>query len=134
MDQERLSLLALHLVPGIGDRLFRQLISYCGSASQTFKIPKGKLEKVPGIGPVAASSIHQKQTFELAENEIRKAEKHQAEILFFTDSAYPARLKVFDDSPVVLYTKGNINLNAHKIVAIVGTRKATAYGKSFVEV
>ena len=133
MDQERLSLLALHLVSGIGDRLFRQLISYCGSASQVFKIPKGKLMKVPGIGPVAADSIHQKQTFDLAEQEILKAKKEQIEILFYIDAAYPSRLKVIDDSPVVLYSKGNVNLNVHKIVAIVGTRKATPYGKAFVD-
>jgi len=133
MEQERLSLHALHLVPGIGDRLFRQLISYCGSASQVFKIPKGKLMKVPGIGPVAANAIHQKQTFEIAEKEIRKAQKEQVEILYYVDASYPSRLKIIDDSPVVLYAKGNINLNTHKIVAIVGTRKATAYGKTFVE-
>jgi DNA processing protein len=133
MDQERLSLLALHLVPGIGDRLFRQLISYVGSASQVFNIPKGKLTKVPGIGPVAADAIHQKQTFDLAEKEIKKAGKEQVEILFYIDPSYPTRLKPIEDAPVVLYLKGNINLNVQKIVAIVGTRKATAYGKEFVE-
>ncbi len=133
MDQERLSLLALHLVPGIGDRLMKQLISYCGSASLVFSKTKGKLMKIPGIGPVAASSIQQKQTFEQAEKEIQKAAKEQVEILFYVDPAYPSRLKVIDDSPAVLYLKGNVNLNTNKIVAIVGTRKATDYGKSFVE-
>ena len=133
MDQERLSLLALHFVPGIGDRLFRQLISYCGSAAQVFKMPKGKLLKIPGIGPVAANAVQQKQSFRFAEKELEKAKKDEVEILFYIDAAYPSRLKVIDDSPVVLYTKGNINLNTHKIIAIVGTRKATTYGKTFVE-
>jgi DNA processing protein len=133
MDQERLALLALHLVPGIGDRLFKQLISYCGSATQVFSIPKGKLLKVPGIGPVAANAISLKQSFGQAEKEILKASKEQVEILFYIDPTYPSRLKPIDDAPVALYVKGNVNLNANKIVAIVGTRKATAYGKAFVE-
>jgi DNA processing protein len=133
MDQERLSLLALHFVPGIGDVLFRQLVSYCGSASQVFKLPRGKLQKVPGIGPAAADSVIHGQTMHLAELEFKKAEKEDAEILFYTDSAYPARLKAFEDSPVVLFTKGNVNLNTPKVVAIVGTRKATDYGKTFID-
>lgn len=133
MDQERLSLLALHFVPGIGDVLFRQLVSYCGSASQVFAMPKGKLLKIPGIGPVAAEAVITGKSMALAESEFRKAEKDNATILFYTDAAYPARLKSIDDSPVVLYTKGNVNLNTQKIVAIVGTRKATEYGRGFID-
>jgi DNA processing protein len=133
MDQERLSLHALHLVPGIGDRLFKQLISYCGSASQVFAKPKGKLMKIPGIGPVVANAIHQKNSFEQAEKEIQKAAKDQVQITFYLDATYPVRLKPIDDAPALLYIKGNVNLNVNKVVAIVGTRKATSYGKEFVE-
>jgi len=53
--------------------------------------------------------------------------------MFFLDKTYPSRLKDIDDAPVVLYTKGNINFNAEKIIGIVGTRNATPYGKTFVE-
>jgi DNA processing protein len=133
MDQERLSLLALHFVPGIGDVLFKQLVSYCGSASQVFKMSKGKLERIPGIGPIAADAVVNGKGFHQAEAEFKKAEKENATILFYLDASYPARLKVFEDSPAVLYTKGNVNLNTPKIVAIVGTRKATDYGKTFID-
>jgi DNA processing protein len=133
MDQERLSLLALHMVPGIGDRLIKQLISYCGSATQVFAKPKGKLMRIPGIGPVAANAIHIKATFQQAERELQKAKKEQAEIVSYLDPTYPARLKPIDDAPALLYIKGNVNLNVRKVVAIVGTRKATGYGKDFVE-
>jgi DNA processing protein len=133
MDQERLSLLALHFVPGIGDVLFKQLVSYCGSASQVFKMSKGKLDKIPGIGPVAADAVVNGKSFHQAEAEFKKAEKENATIQFYLDAAYPARLKVFEDSPAVLYTKGNVNLNTPKVVAIVGTRKATDYGKTFID-
>ncbi len=57
MDSERLSFLALHLVPGIGDYLLKQLVSYCGSAENVFRTPKGKLLKIPGIGSVTTEAI-----------------------------------------------------------------------------
>ncbi len=133
MDQERLAFLALHFAPGIGSRLLKQLISYCGSAQQVFATPKGKLLKIPGIGLVTANSIKSQQLFSLAEKEILKAEKENVELLFYTDKSFPARLKSIEDAPVVIYTKGNINLNFSKTVGIVGTRQATAYGKNLVE-
>jgi DNA processing protein len=133
MDQERLSFLSLHFTPGIGDILLKQLISYCGSAEQVFKTPKGKLLKIPGVGEISAEAIKKGNTFHEAEREIRKAENEETEILFFTDKKYPARLKTIDDAPPVLYFKGDHNLNPAKSVAIVGTRQATEYGKWMVE-
>lgn len=132
MSQDRLSFLALHFVPGVGDQLVKQLVSYCGSAEHVFKTPKGKLLKVPGIGPVTAESIRTGATFHLAEIEFKKAEKEGTEILFYTDKKYPSRLTSIEDAPSVLYYKGNVNLNSPKSVAIVGTRQATDYGKEMV--
>lgn len=132
MDQNRLSFLALHFIPGVGDYLVKQLVSYCGSAEQVFKTPKGKLLKIPGIGQVTAEAIRSERTFYQAEKEFRKAEKEETEILFFTDKNYPRRLKEIDDAPSLLYYKGNANLNHPKSVAIVGTRQATTYGKEIV--
>ena len=132
MSEERLSFLALHFIPGIGDRLVKQLVSYCGSAEKIFKTPKGKLLKIPGIGPVSAESIINGAPIHEAEKEMRKAEKEETEILFYTDKNYPSRLKQIEDAPSLLYFKGNINLNHAKMVSIVGTRQATDYGKEIV--
>jgi DNA processing protein len=133
MDQERLSFLALHHTPGIGDYLLKQLISYCGSAEEVFKKPKGKLLKIPGVGEVTAEAIRIGKSFEKAEKETAKAEKSNTEILFYTDKKYPHRLKQAVDAPTILYWQGNANLNHPKTVAIVGTRQATEYGKEMVE-
>jgi DNA processing protein len=133
IDQERLSFLALHFIPGVGDYLVKQLVSYCGSASDIFTTSKSKLIKIPGIGEVTASSIKNGDTFIKAEKEFKKAEKENVEILFFTDKKYPLRLKAIDDSPSLIYVKGNTNLNHPKTVGIVGTRQATVYGKENVE-
>jgi DNA processing protein len=132
MSQDRFSFLALHFISGIGDQLVKQLVSYCGSAEQVFKTPKGKLLKVPGVGPVTAESIRTGSTFHRAEKEFMKAEKENTEILFYYDKHYPDRLKAIDDAPSILYYKGNANLNSKKSVAIVGTRQATDYGKERV--
>ena len=133
MDSERLAFLALHLVPGIGDHLIKQLVSYCGSAAGVFNTPKGRLLKIPGIGTVTAQSIKTQDTLHAAEREFRRAEKEDVDILIYTDKKFPSRLRAIEDSPAVLYVKGNTNLNPEKIVAIVGTRQATSYGKEMVE-
>jgi len=133
MDQERLSLLALHFTPGIGDFLVKQLVSYCGSAEQVFQTSKGKLLKIPGVGEISIEAIKNSDTFREAEKELLKAEKEDTEIIFFTDKKYPHRLKAIDDAPALIYYKGNQNLNAAKSIAIVGTRQATEYGKHIVE-
>lgn len=133
MDQNRLSLLALHFIPGVGDYLVRQVVSYCGSAEMVFKTPKGKLLKIPGIGSVTADAILNGKPFQKAEKEIAKAEKESVELLFFTDKKYPSRLKNIPDAPSILYAKGIIDFENPKAVGIVGTRQATAYGKERVE-
>lgn len=133
MDQNRLSLLALHFIPGLGDYLVRQVVSYCGSAEKVFKTPKGKLLKIPGVGAVTAEAILNGKPFQQAEKELIKAEKESVELLFFTDKKYPSRLKNIPDAPSILYTKGNTDFENPKVVAIVGTRQATSYGKERVE-
>jgi len=133
MDQNRLSLLALHFIPGIGDHIIRQLISYCGSAEKVFKTPRGKLLKIPGVGQVTADVILNGNPFKKAEKEIYTAEKNNVHLLFFTDKNYPARLKQLNDAPSLLYVKGNVNFENSKTVGIVGTRNSTDYGKACVE-
>lgn len=133
MDQNRLSLLALHFVAGIGDHLIRQLVSYCGSAENVFKTPKGKLTRIPGIGDVIAESIRQGKPFPSAEKESKKAEKEEVNLIFYTDSDFPTRLRPIEDAPTLLYCKGKIDFENAKTVAIVGTRQATSYGRECVE-
>jgi DNA processing protein len=133
VDEERLALLTLHFVPGIGDFLLRQLMGYGGSAVAVCKMSKVRLLKIPGIGETTAQSIVTGQSRHVAEREFRKAEKYQTSILFFTDPAFPQRLSRIEDAPALLYVKGNTNLNTTKTVALVGTRLATPYGKDMVE-
>lgn len=134
MSEEKLFQIALHLIPGIGPKTAKQLISHCGSAKKIFQNNKSSLLKIPGIGSKNASQIiNSKNVLEKAELEIKKAEKEKAKILFYTDSEFPVKLKESYDSPILLYYKGNSTLNKPKIVSIVGTRNATEYGKEITE-
>jgi DNA processing protein len=133
MDQSRLSLLALHFISGLGDYLIRQLVSYCGSSEKVFHTPKGRLLKIPGIGEVTADAIIKGKPFSKAEKELRKAEQENVKLVFFTDKDFPRRLRAIDDSPTLLYVKGNFDFENPRTVAIVGTRNATDYGKHCIE-
>lgn len=129
--------IGITLLPGVGHITAKNLIAYCGSAEAVFAEKRSQLEKIPGAGTMMVDSILnsdiQKDALDRAEEEIKFIEKQKITPLFFTDAKYPKRLKECTDSPVILYTKGNMNLNVGKIVSIVGSRKSTAYGKKICE-
>jgi DNA processing protein len=126
-------MIALGRVPKIGPLTARNLIAYCGSAEEVFKATPQKLRKIPGIGINLQRSILQKEALLVAEKELDLLEKHNIQAWTFLDPAYPARLRHFQDSPLVLYSKGNANFNADKIVAVIGTRKPSFQGTAFCE-
>ncbi len=133
MDQNRLAQIALHFIPGVGHMLAKQLISYSGSAEALLKTSKGKLLKTPGIGPHTAEAIVNQIPLKKAEEELEKCDKIGAKIILYSDKEFPKRLNHINDAPSLLYIKGSANLNTDKIVSIVGTRKATAYGKKITQ-
>ncbi|MDH5603384.1 MAG: DNA-processing protein DprA [Cyclobacteriaceae bacterium] len=128
MDHNRLALIALHMVPGIGGGSIKQLISYFGSATEIFKQTKGKLKKVPGIGESAAQAILSNLNIGTAEEVLKIAESRNTRVILYYEPAFPQRLKNLFDAPTILFVKGETDLNAHKIISIVGTRNATPYG------
>lgn len=125
--------IALTLIPNIGDILAKRLVAYCGSPQAVFEEKRSSLEKIPGIGTAYANNIITHKVFETAEKEMLFIEKNNITPLFYLNSNYPKRLTHCEDSPVMLYFKGNGNLNAEKIISIVGTREATEYGKKICE-
>lgn len=133
MSEELVNQLALELIPGIGHRGVKQLISYCGSASQVLQAPKSKLLKVPGLGEKLANTILKSSDTSEAKRIIQDAEKLGTKILHITDKEYPKLLKQVPDSPNILFKKGSGDVNPMRSVAVVGTRKATNYGKQITE-
>lgn len=133
MNAELLYQLALTLVPNVGDVQAKVLLQHLGDASSIFKAKQATLEKIEGIGTVRARSVKEFNDFHLAEAEIKFIEKYKIKTFFLTDKEYPQRLLNCYDSPTLLFYKGNADLNASKIVGIVGTRNNTDYGKQFTE-
>jgi DNA processing protein len=133
MSSELFYQLALTLVPNIGDVHAKLLLQQFGNASTIFKAPHRELERLEGIGTVRANSIRTFNDFHLVEAELRFIEKYKIKTLFLTDPEYPQRLLNCYDSPTLLFYKGTADLNASKVVAIVGTRSNTDYGKQFTE-
>lgn len=125
--------LALTMIKGIGDITIRNLISRFGTAEEIFKAKRHQLEAIPGIGAKTAELIINHSSFERAEKELGFIEKYKIQPLFITSEAYPKRLRNCVDAPVLLYFKGKANLNQQKVVAVVGTRNATSYGKALCE-
>lgn len=133
MHSELLYQLALTLVPNIGDVHAKVLVQHFGNASSIFKAKLSELERIEGIGTVRAKSVKSFDDFKIAEDEINFIEKYKIQTFFLTDDNYPKRLLNCYDSPTLLFYKGTADLNASRIVGIVGTRSNTDYGKHFTE-
>lgn len=135
MADSLLHQIALTLLPQVGPVTAKTLVSYCGSAEAVFGATRRELLKIPGIGPAAADLVRAAETLTAAENELVFLEKHAVSALFYTDERYPARLRLLHDGPALLYFKGSSAglLNAARIVAIVGTRQPTEYGRAVCE-
>ena len=121
--------IALTLVPGVGSVNGKSLVAYCGGVKAVFAEKKRALMKIPGIGEQTVNAIANHNVFPRAEEELEFIEKFKITPLFYLDKAYPTRLKNCHDSPLLLFYKGTAKLNAPKVVALVGTRKATEYGR-----
>jgi DNA processing protein len=129
MPADLLYKIGITLLPGIGAVNGKQLIAFCGGAKAVFNERPAALAKIPGIGTTAVSNIVNQKVLGRAEKELLFIGKNKIKPLFYTDKDYPTRLGNCHDSPIMLYFKGNAELNNGRVVAIVGTRRATNYGK-----
>ncbi len=132
-ENQLLHVLALQIVPKIGDATAKKLIAHCGSIEAIFSEKKSALLKIEGIGEVMLKGLSDKGIFASAEKELRYIQDHNVSYSYFTDSDYPERLKHCLDGPILLFQSGNIDLKHKKIISIVGTRKVTTYGMAFCE-
>lgn len=125
--------IALTLIPQVGPVQAKILIERFGHAEAIFKARYSELMHTEGIGAARAGNIKRFSGFREAEEEMRFIEQNNIQPLFITDKKYPRRLIHCYDSPTLLYYKGNADLNASKIIAVVGTRHNTEYGRQRTE-
>lgn len=67
-----------------------------------------------------------------AEFELEFMQEHQIRAITLNDDDYPQRLRECADAPIVVYFRGNADLNQSKIINVVGTRQCTQYGKDLI--
>lgn len=127
--EELLYQVALTMVPNIGAIQAKILVEHFGNATAVFKASFQQLSAVENIGTVRAGSITGFTNFSAAQEELLFIEKYKIQPLFLTSPHYPQRLLHCNDAPTLLYYKGNANLNATKVVSIIGTRGCTHYGR-----
>ncbi|MBQ5778926.1 MAG: DNA-processing protein DprA [Paludibacteraceae bacterium] len=134
MEQLR-SNIALSMLKGIGPILAKNLVAYLGSSEAVFKEKALTLSKIPEIGKVLSEKIisQHDDAFKRADKEIEFIQKNNIKALFYADEEYPYRLRECEDSPIVLYVLGNADLSNTKMLSMVGTRKATDYGKNLCD-
>ncbi len=125
--------IALSKIPGVGAILAKQLIAHCGSAEAVFTTRQKDLQKILGIGPKTIAALGNAKALHTAEQEVKFAEKQNIKVFSYLDKEYPNRLKNCEDGPIILFQKGEVNLNAKRIIAVVGTRNATTMGLNFCE-
>ena len=125
--------IALGLIPRIGDINARKLVSYFGGVEEIFQESYRNLIKIPGIGTGIAKYITDRSYLDIAEREAEYITKNNIRTYFYLDNDYPFRLRQCDDSPVVFFFIGNCDLDAEKILSVVGTRNATPRGREICE-
>lgn len=133
MESRKLYEIALTLIQGVGDVVGKKLVAYCGGAEAVFCETKKALTKIPNITESIVDNIMSPNVLKRAEEEIKFVEKNEITPLFYLDSQYPKRLQHCHDSPMLLYYKGKADLNAPKVVGVVGTRNISDYGKYVTE-
>lgn len=134
MNSEELQYyLALQKIKGIGAINAKKLINHLGSAQVVFNVSNTRLSTINGIGQHIIQQLQNKEILDLAAKEVEKIDQEIIPYSLFTDNSYPQLLKHCIDSPLVLFSMGNINIKDQPIISIVGTRSMTAYGRDFIE-
>lgn len=126
---ELISMIALTCTPHVGTIIARRLVDEMGSAQAVFDQREKLTELIPDIRPSLVKALNCKPARERALKEVEYAEKNHIRCITINDPEYPSRLRTCDDAPLVLYYLGNTNLNALRVVSVVGTRKITEYGR-----
>lgn len=131
---EIIALLNLLAVDGIGPGTTIRLVQQCGSATAVFAASDAKLRAIHGITDRLIEPLRQSRAdHETGGKQWEAAQKAGVAIRTYWDDDYPPLLKELDtDAPALLFIRGEFQADATRL-AVVGTRRATAYGKRAAE-
>ncbi len=110
-----------------------QLYRKLGSATSVIEHRNDISDIIPDASPRLINALKNiDEPLKRAEVELKYDSEHNIQALALNDDRYPQRLKNVDDAPIVLFYKGNANLNAQRVINIVGTRQCTVYGQDLI--
>ncbi len=113
---------------GVGPVLFGRLVKQFGSVENALQTSVSEMTRVEGIGYATAEKIARSRLSYDVSKEIGLADKHGVTLIHWNDVRYPAALKSVYDPPPVLYVRGTLDRSDALSVAIVGSRRCSAYG------
>lgn len=110
-----------------------QLYRKLGSATEVIAHRNNLKEVLPDASPRLLEAMHNiEQHLRVADAEMEYNARNNIKTLCLADNDYPQRLKNCADAPLVLFFKGNTDLNRARVINIVGTRHCTAYGQDVI--
>jgi DNA processing protein len=120
---------ALCYLHGIGPIRAKEIIRSLGSLDYLFLDSPSKLEKKTGFKKKLFEEMKKEEALKEAERIIKFNKEKSVTALFYTDKNFPRRLNNCCDAPLMIFVKGQVDLNDFHFVSIVGTRAATTYGQ-----
>ncbi len=132
-DESLLAALALSLITGIGPHLQASLLQSFGSAENVLRQSVESLLSVNGIGPQVASRIVSGNHRNAAADMLSRCKDLEVDLLRKGHASYPRGLANVNDSPAILYARGKLLPQDELAIAIVGSRRCTAYGRRQAE-
>jgi len=132
LSDPRLYWIGFNLVKGIGAVRFRALLEAFGSAEQAWQAPTDDL-MASGLGAKVVQNLLQARKQVDLQQVWDSIQAQGITVLTWEDEAYPRRLREIDQPPPVLYLRGELTSEDEWAVAIVGTRRLTAYGRQVTE-
>lgn len=132
LEDSRLYWVGFNLVKGIGAVRLRGLLSYFGNVATAWRASSPEL-RAAGLAPRFVEALVQVRSSGALEKVWERIRSLGVQVLTWEDEAYPRRLREIDQPPPVLYVLGSLIPEDEWAVAIVGTRRITAYGRQVTE-
>lgn len=132
-EQEIFYAMALTRISHFNFQQALELYRTVGSAQQIYEHRHEISDVVGECSPKLIEALKNwDEPMKRAESELQYMREHGIRALTLNDDDYPQRLRECPDAPIVMYYKGNADLNQAKIISIVGTRQCTQYGQDLI--
>lgn len=125
--------IAFSLIRGMGVELASKILDVIATEKDFFTLSESELYKIIGKKNKILTRNYRDEILNKARREQEFIDKNNIQLLYFKNEDYPQRLLDVSDAPILLFQKGETNINEKYIISVVGTRNATQYGKNITE-